>query len=173
MAPSPSVSFVEAQFRALQPSLRRFLYAMVRDRALADDLLQDTFLEACRTPDRLMAAGDPAAWLFQVARRRALNAHRSADRFRGAVERFAGRGQQEPRDDYRESAGVAAALELLEGLDGPERALLLLRYVHGFEAQELAEITERSPAAVRKQLERLRGRLAAQLATEDTEEVPA
>jgi len=176
MAPSPSVSFVETQFRALQPSLRRFLYAMVRDQALADDLLQDTFLEACRTPDRLMAAGDPAAWLFQVARRRALNAHRSAGRFRGAVERFAGRReQQEQTDDYREPADAAAALTLLDGLDGPERALVLLRYVHGFEAQELAEITERSPAAVRKQLERLRGRLADRLGTEEAEQdgVPA
>ena len=172
MAPSPSVSFVETQFRALQPSLRRFLYAMVRDQALADDLLQDTFLEACRTPDRLMAAGDPAAWLFQVARRRALNAHRSAGRFRGALERFAGRREHQD-DGYRESTDAAAALALLDGLDGPERALVLLRYVHGFEAQELAEITERSPAAVRKQLERLRGRLAAQLGTEETEEVPA
>jgi RNA polymerase sigma factor (sigma-70 family) len=171
MAPSPSVSFVEAQFRALQPSLRRFLYAMVRDRALADDLLQDTFLEACRTPERLMAAGDPAAWLFQVARRRALNAHRSAGRFRGAVERLAGRREQRD-DDYRESTDAAAALALLDGLDGHERALVLLRYVHGFEAQELAEITERSPAAVRKQLERLRGRLAARLGTEETEEMP-
>jgi RNA polymerase sigma factor (sigma-70 family) len=90
------------------------------------------------------------------------------------VERFAGRReQQEQSDDYSESTGVAAALEILEGLDGRDRALVLLRYVHGFEAQELAEITERSPAAVRKQLERLRGRLAAQLGTEETEEVPA
>lgn len=162
---------VEAQFRLHQTALRRFLYSMVRDQAQADDLLQDTFLEACRTPDRLAEADDPRAWLFAVARRRALNAHRSTARFRAAVERFAGR-REEHEQTFTPSADEDAALALLDVLDPATRSLAILRWVHGFEAQELAELSGRNPAAVRKQLERARTKLVERLGPE-LEEVTA
>ena len=162
---------VEAQFRLHQPALRRFLYSMVRDRALADDLLQDTFVEALRHPDRLTVADDPRAWLFAVARSRALNAHRSTTRLRVAVERFASRREQ--RDEpVHHTSEEEAALALLDGLDPATRALAILRWLHGFEAAELAEICGRNPAAVRKQLERARTKLVARLGPE-LEEVTA
>jgi RNA polymerase sigma-70 factor (ECF subfamily) len=147
---------VAAQFRLHEEALRRFLYAMVRDRALAEDLVQDVFVEACRAPERLAAAEPPEAWLFTVARRRALNALRASSRFRAALTRLAGR--REP-DGPPADAELGVAFALLEALDAPTRALLLLRYVHGFSSPELAEITGRSPAAVRKQLERARATL--------------
>ena len=40
-------------------------------------------------------------------------------------------------------------VELLRHLDPDDRALVLLRYWYGFQATEIAGITDRSPAAVR------------------------
>src|SRR4051794_29239668 len=127
---------------------------MVRDSGLAEDLVQDVFVEACRTPERLAASEPPEAWLFTVARRRALNARRASNRLGIAIARLAGRR----REDVPALAdpGLDVAFRLLDDLNPSTRALVLLRYVHGFSAPELAEITGRSPAAVRKQLERAR-----------------
>jgi RNA polymerase sigma factor (sigma-70 family) len=57
---------------------------------------------------------------------------------------------------------IVALLDLLERELAPElRALVLLRYVHGFQAAELAEMTGLSPDAVRQRLARGRTRLLA------------
>ena len=82
-----------------------------------------------------------------------------------AVERFASRREQ--RDEpVHHTSEEEAALALLDGLDPATRALAILRWLHGFEAAELAEICGRNPAAVRKQLERARTKLVARLGPE-------
>ena len=52
----------------------------------------------------------------------------------------------------------ATSVEVMDLLDRAltpdERSLVLLRYVHDFDAVTLAELTGRSPAATRKRLER-------------------
>jgi len=60
------------------------------------------------------------------------------------------------RDATREAdEEVVALLDLLERELTPDvRGLVLLRYVHGFRATELAEMTGLSPDAVRQRLAR-------------------
>jgi DNA-directed RNA polymerase specialized sigma24 family protein len=46
-------------------------------------------------------------------------------------------------------------MDVLERVLSPDdRSLVTLRYVHGFDATQLAALTGRSPAAIRKRLER-------------------
>jgi hypothetical protein len=57
-------------------------------------------------------------------------------------------------------AEAAATRDLLERyLDANDRALLILRYLHGFDSQELSEIFRISPEAIRQRLSRLRRQL--------------
>jgi RNA polymerase sigma-70 factor, ECF subfamily len=149
---------VEALFRAHAQELGRYLVAMVRDRALAEDLLQDTFHDALRAWERLDGVGNERAWLYGIARHRALGALRRSRRFQRAVARLAGSGGSTQEADEE----VVALLDLLERELDPElRALVLLRYLHGFRAAELAEMTGLSPDAVRQRLARGRARLIA------------
>lgn len=149
---------VEALFRAHAPELGRYLVAMVRDRALAEDLLQDTFHDALRAWDKLEGIGNERAWLYGIARHRALAALRRSRRFQRALVRLA--GSREAAEEADEA--VVALLDLLERELAPElRALVLLRYVHGFQGAELAEMTGLSPEAVRQRLARGRARLLA------------
>lgn len=151
-------SSVEALFRAHAPELGRYLVAMVRDRALAEDLLQDTFYDALHAEDRLDAVANERAWLYGIARHRALRALRRGRRFQRMVVRLS--GSREPAAEGDEA--LVALLDLLERELSPElRALVLLRYVHGFQAAELAEMTGLSPEAVRQRLARARARLIA------------
>lgn len=151
-APHPSV---EALFRTHRHDLGRYLVAIVRDRALAEDLLQDTFYDAVRAQAQLPQVVNPRAWLYGIARHRALRALRSARRFQRALSRLASREQVAEGDE-----AVVAVLDLLQReLSSDERALVLLRYVHGFQATELAEMTGVSHEAMRQRLTRARARL--------------
>ena len=147
---SASAAQVESLFAAKERGLGQFLVQMVRDRALAEDLLQETFLDAFRARDRLADVGNPEAWLFGIARHRALDALRRGRRLRRAMERLG-----ERRESQQEAPGCNEVMDVLDRVLSPDdRSLMVLRYVHDFDAATLAELTGRSPAAVRKRLER-------------------
>jgi RNA polymerase sigma-70 factor (ECF subfamily) len=154
-----------ALYAAHERRVGQFLRQMVADRALADDLLQDVFEIATRRGDVLAAADDPAAWLFGVARNRALAALRRQGRARRAFERLVGlRG----RADEDGPEGAVALRDLLARTLAPEdHALLVLRYVHDLDTPALAGITGASEAAVRQRLTRARARLRAVWPKED------
>jgi RNA polymerase sigma-70 factor (ECF subfamily) len=148
---------VEALFREHAQGLGRYLVAMVRDRSLAEDLLQDTFHDALRAWERVEVVRNERAWLYGIARHRALEALRRGRRFQRAVMRLGGANLTQEADDE-----LVALLDLLERELAPDlRALVLLRYVHGFQAAELAEMTGLSAEAVRQRLARGRARLLA------------
>ncbi len=145
--------WVESVFAANERRLGQFLAQMVRDRALAEDLLQDTFVVALQGVDRLAEADDPAAWLFGIARHKALESLRRSGRMRRAVERLWDRRSTE-------FAAPVAAVEFLDvlerSLSPADRSLVILRYAYDFDATQLGELTGQSPAGVRKRLERAR-----------------
>jgi RNA polymerase sigma factor (sigma-70 family) len=155
---------VEDLFRRVEHRLGRFLAQLVRDRQLAEDLLQDTFHDALRSGSGLLEARSPEGWLFGIARNRALMSLRRRRRFDAALQRLSFRAaQQEAEID------VVAVRDLLERtLEPADRSLILLRYLHDFDAVELAEMTGLSADAVRQRLSRARKRLLA-TTTEDSE----
>lgn len=149
---------IDRLFRQFSPELGRYLVAMVRDRNLAEDLLQETFTDALRAGGQLAEVRNPRAWLYALARNRALRSFRGARRFRSALDRLGSDGQSGGEGDEE----VAAIHDLLLRELTPElRALVLLRYLHGFEAVELAEMTGLSADAIRQRLARATRRLLA------------
>ena len=72
---------------ALQVPLGRFLAQMVPDRALAEDVLQETFCVAWRKRARIPAdAAHQRGWFYGVARNQALHALRKQRRGRRAAD---------------------------------------------------------------------------------------
>jgi RNA polymerase sigma-70 factor, ECF subfamily len=146
----------DALVEKLSGRLALFLAQLVRDRDLAQDLLQDTLLAAYTSREQLGDVSNHEAWLFGIARNRALNANRRRQRGRRALERLL----LVRREVVSDPADAAATRDLLERyLDANERALLILRYLHGFDSQELSEVFRMSPEAIRQRLSRLRRRL--------------
>lgn len=149
---------IETAFLRCERRLGAFLVQMVGDRALAEDLLQDTFHDACRTARRTRGAEieNTDAWLFGIARNRALNALRRRRRFAATVDRL----RQRPPEPVTEDTELVALRDLVERhLSPDERALLILRYVHEFNASELAAMTGQTAEAIRKRLSRARARI--------------
>lgn len=151
---------IEGLFRTHEVGLGRFLAQMVNDRSLADELLQETFLTAVRERRRLDSVRRPEAWLFAIARNRALHALRTRARAGRAVSRLL---RERARSEPDPADAVAVRDLLRRHLKPDERGLLVLRHVHGFQAEELAVMVGRTPEAVRQQLSRVRRRLLERL----------
>ena len=154
---------LEPLLAATEKRLGRFLVQIIRDRALAEDVLQETLLAAFEQRAELVHVRNPEAWLFAIARNRSLHALRTGRRARAALERLV-----RDREDPPDSVEAVAIRDFLSRVLPPEdRILLVLRYVHGFSAIDLAEMTCRSPDAVRQRLSRARQRLLAALDSDD------
>lgn len=65
---SVAVHQIEALYRAHGPALLVYLRRLAGRRDLAEDLLQETFVQAMRGIDRLGDVVSPRAWLFAIAR---------------------------------------------------------------------------------------------------------
>lgn len=137
---------------ALRVPLGHFLAQMVPDRALAEDVLQETFCVAWRERGRMPAdAGHRRGWFYGVARNQALHALRKQRRGRRATDALAA---EMPRITH-DCEDPFAMRDLVACMLGPQdRSLFLLRYLHEFSAPELADMTGLRPATVRKRLER-------------------
>lgn len=141
--------------------LAAFLAQLVGDRALAEDLLQDTLLAAYRSRSDLHDVDNAVAWLYAIARNRALDAGRRRRRQLAARARL----RQSLPAHEPDPSEAAAVRDLLERyLEREELALLILRHLHGFDSRELAEVFGTSPDAIRQRLSRMRRRLAAAVA---------
>ena len=164
----------DAIFRASYAPLVRLAEGMVRERAVAEELVQDVLLELWRRRDRLAVDGSLRAYLFQATRNRALNhlRHVQVER-RGAVHAAA----PEAREATAPARLVAeemqdAARRAVEELSPRCREVFELSRVHGLRYAEIALTLGVSVKAVEAQmgkaLRTLRTRLAPWMPKSDT-----
>lgn len=126
--------------------LARFLAATVGT-VEADDCLQETLIAALRAYPRLRAGSNVRAWLFTIARNKALDEHRARAR------------RPVPVLVVPERPGAGAAAEsdgelwdLVRELPPKQRAAVVLRYVNDFSHREVAAVLECSEEAARRSL---------------------
>jgi RNA polymerase sigma-70 factor (ECF subfamily) len=146
-----------------QPLLNFVLYR-TGDRALAEDIVADTFLRALTSRRPVDSRrGSPRAWLFTVA----LNLVRDHKRRDAVQQRAAEHGATNAGD-----AGQAAFASVERGDEvsralavlGPEeREAVALRYGADLPVKEIARITGSRPATVEKRLYRALGKLRDEL----------
>jgi RNA polymerase sigma-70 factor (ECF subfamily) len=151
------------QVEPLIPALRRYARALVRDRASADDLVQDC-LERAVSRWHQRRDGNVRAWLFAILHNLAV------DQFRQA----AVRGQHVAIDETNEDdLGEAAAqehklmyqdvLNKLARLPDDQRAVLLLVAVEDLSYAEAAKVLNIPIGTVMSRLSRARERLQQEL----------
>jgi RNA polymerase sigma-70 factor (ECF subfamily) len=169
--------------RAHSPRLYAYLVRLTRDRALADDLFQESWLRLARALPGLLAdvqhgpdfagsrdgaprAPDLRAFIFAIARNAFLDARR-ADRRRPTLPLDDDSTDAGPRDDGpsletlladRQTLGYLE--EVLGTLPDAAREILHLVAFEGMTPQEAAPVLGLTPEATRKRLERARGALA-------------
>ena len=144
----------DAIFRAWYAPLVRAADAVVRERAVAEEIVQDVMLELWRRRERLDAAGSPQAYLFQATRNRALNHLRH---LRVAERGAAHVAVEESRDPPAPAQLVAAEMEAavrvaISGLTPRCREVYELSRVHGLRYADIASTLGVSVKAVEAQM---------------------
>jgi RNA polymerase sigma factor (sigma-70 family) len=140
------------------PALRRYAYALLRDHAAADDLVQDTLERALSRWSLRRADGDLRAWLFTIQRNLYISSWRRTRR----------RGSEVSIDEAsvpsiapRQEAVLEAqdVLAALDDLPEEQKSILLLIGVEDFSYDEAARILGMPIGTVMSRLARARHRL--------------
>jgi len=134
-----------------------FLLKLTGEAGAAEDALQETFLRVYRSLERFDPGRDLIAWLLQIARYVAIDAHRVEKKVKKLEERTArDRPDAAPGDVEGEAEAnerkrrVDAALGKLS-LD--DRSLLLLRHYHGLTFREVGEAVDCSARTAQNRVE--------------------
>jgi RNA polymerase sigma-70 factor (ECF subfamily) len=155
------VSAFEELVRLYQAEVFRFAWNLTRDRTLAEDVTQDTFLRAFRFIRGYRGAQRFGSWLFAIAR----NCSMDALRKRGTVAAHDGRDARVTPD-----ASTRAELDAaLEAVSAEHRDAFLLVEVFGLSYQEAADVLGVAVGTVKSRMFRARRALCAAIAVDEEE----
>lgn len=167
-----------ALVRRYQPRMLRLAEATVGNRAVAEEVVQDTWLAVVRGVERFEGRSSLKTWLFHILLNRARSAG-GRERRAGTVgvdeDRFTWYGgwadPPEPWSERAEERVTAEKLahrvhELLRELPPAQRQVVLLRDVEGLSAHEVAALCDISDGNLRVLLHRGRTQLRRLLAEE-------
>ena len=123
----------------------RFLVASL-GREEADDCFQETFISALRAYPRIRDASNLRSWLFTIAHRKAIDAHRARGRRAVPVEEV-------PEQADEGGVGLNGEPELwraVRGLPTKQRAAVLHRYVNDLAYADIGQVMGCSEDAARR-----------------------
>jgi RNA polymerase sigma-70 factor (ECF subfamily) len=129
----------DAFYAALAPRLRSYLLASCRDRALADDLVQDTFMQLHRSRRTYQPGRPVSPWAFAIARHVFLMHRRRTARRLRFEDALAADAADIVRDDLQSLADRDDVRRALESVPPDQRRALLMHHVQGWSFAEIAE----------------------------------
>ena len=141
-------------------------YHLCGDLDAAQDIVQETLLDACRGFAGLRDADKAGAWLYAILRRKAY-AHRQTARQESELPD----DQPSADPDLLEELTRGIVVEQLERLSPEDREILAGKYLLGLSYQQLAESLGISNGAVRVRCLRAKEKLRKALSNSMAEEV--
>lgn len=160
-------------FRRWSGPLLRYLERMVRDLAVAEELVQEAFIRVHEARERYRPQARFSTWLYRIATNLALNelrrprhraVHRSADAADAPPLVATGPGADDVVEARRRAG---AAQRALGDLPEKQRAALCLAAVEGLSYAEVAEALDVTEKAVKSLVHRARTSLAQRLGPEE------
>ena len=144
-----------------------------RNREVAEDIVQDTFLAALKSAKGFKGRSSAYTWLCSIAYHKVADHYRRQSRERkrmvsgvdvDTVDASENPGTQPQPDSMIESAETRQVVnEALAKLPWDYRQVLILKYVEEMSVQEIGQIMDRSPKSIEGLLTRSRKALQTQL----------
>jgi RNA polymerase sigma-70 factor (ECF subfamily) len=152
----------ETLVRSFSSELYHFAYGLCHNSAQAEDLVQETFLRAWKSFDKLRESNSARAWLYTILRRenaRIYERQRPEARAPETLPDIAVRGTDT-------SVEALVLRKQLRELQVEYREPLMLQVIAGFSTEEIGDIMEISTNAVMTRLSRARRMLRESLQQE-------
>jgi len=168
----------DALFARFSGPLLGYLRRMVGEAAIAEELLQETFLRVARARERYTPDARFSTWIYTIATRLALNELRRSFR-RAPHESTSDSGDADDGPGLQLAAGQpgvddeahlrrasSEVEEALAGLPERQRAALWLAAVEGRSYAEVADVLETTESSVKSLVHRARAALAKRVSPE-------
>jgi RNA polymerase sigma-70 factor, ECF subfamily len=152
-----SADAVEALVRRHWDGAHRTAFLIVRDSAAAEDIAQEALLAAVRGIDDFDRRRPFQPWLHRIV------VNRSLDWLRARQRRHEVNLDELPAAPASEPGLAGELMAALGRLEPEQRALIVMRHLHGYRSSELAGMLDLPAATVRTRLARALHRLEALL----------
>lgn len=156
-------AFVSLYNRYKNP-IYAFCVKMLGDRALAQDVMQETFLRVYENRDRLLNTSSFKSWVFTIARNQCLNQLRRSKRqvsLEGESVSIAMLVPHGQVAQLEKSEQTELVNYFLNELKEDYREVLILREYQNLSYEEIAAVTRSTLSAVKSRLFKARRKLAA------------
>jgi RNA polymerase sigma-70 factor (ECF subfamily) len=150
-------------YQSFAPQVLRVLMRVLRNQALAEEILQDTFVSAFKSIGQFRGETRLSTWLSRIAINRAYNCIRDEGR----------RARTLPVEERDEAPALLSQLEgrdlsrrvmaILDTMDTPKRMALLLA-AEGYSVAEIAEVSGEPRGTILARLSRARIELGERIA---------
>jgi RNA polymerase sigma-70 factor (ECF subfamily) len=160
-ARSGDVGALEYLYRAYEGSVYTLARRLTRTPEEAEDVLQETFLEVCRSLGTWRGDGSLWGWIRTIAASKALMRYRR--------EKLRATGELKDDQDAAPATDVPLRLDLetaLQRLSERSRAVVWLHDVEGYTHEEIAELMGMTTSFSKSQLARAHQRLRTWLGEE-------
>jgi len=150
-----------------------FLYRMVQNQAVSEELAQEVFLRVYRSRSTYEPTAKFTTWLFRIATHVALNSIRDGKKEKGhesldveieGMERQVADCQPTVEQEMVQNVKLREVRQAIEALPAKQRAAVLMHKYEGLDYAQIAAVLSCSESAVKSLLfrayESLRGRLA-------------
>ncbi len=159
-------TFFEAHIWPLKNKLYRMAYLWVKDREVANDVLQSVFEKAWIKRSELQKMENPAGWMMRSVKNESLQHFRMSKRFESL-------GDRDPEEESREVTDTEDAIQrvfyFMETLPEKQQEIFQLREVEGLAYEEIAAYLELSMDQVKVNLFRARKALREHLTSKRNE----
>jgi RNA polymerase sigma factor (sigma-70 family) len=160
-------TFFEANIWPLKNKLYRMAYLWVKDREVAEDILQSVFEKAWNRKNELQKMENPTGWMVKTLKNESLQHYRFSKRFESIQDH---EPVEESQEKENREVEVNMVFSFLEGLPEKQKEVFQLREVEGLTYEEIAEYLEISMDQVKVNLHRARKSLKGYLMTRKNEE---
>jgi RNA polymerase sigma-70 factor (ECF subfamily) len=141
----------------------KYLLSRLRDPLEAEDLTSQVFLTACEQLPRYTHRGRFAAWLFTIARNKASDFYRTSRPSASLDEAEVAGSDPDLLAQAIRSDEIRRLDRAIRALPEADLDLVRLRFTAGLTYGDIGALLGKSDEAVRKQLERLLGRMQSQM----------
>ena len=161
----------EDEFYPHADALYNFAYNLTYNENDASDLVQETYLKACKFIDKYLEGTNAKAWLFKILKNAFINQYRKKAKGPVRVDLEDVSGLNEGEDQSNLATHVDLRQEIYEKMIGDEvtvavnrlpvdfRTVLLLCDIEGFTYEEISKILDIPIGTVRSRLHRARNLL--------------
>lgn len=149
---------IEVLYKRYSNKIYRKCLSMVKDSALAEDLMHDVFIKSLLKLPTFKRRSKFSTWLYSITFNHCMDSIRKRRRM-GFVEISEEVYQIEDYKNTLIEVEMRRMMELLEMLKAHEKAILWMKYHDGLSIKEIQEILNVSESAIKMRLARAKGKV--------------